>query len=177
MVPRLYQLGIPLMFTKRIFVTSSAINHICTHTIIVLPLSMIYFIVADSKYDVCTQQLCIRFWMECAVLLDYLFLEATAICGISFIWIWEFKTGVRKIEGLTHSPYIFKIIKMILALLKDILGVSWWYFVTRFLVNICNKAILTHVCPILLNCIWVEAPHIVVKLRFLNSGIIKGVRQ
>ena len=162
MVPRLSQLGIPLMYTKRIFVTSAAINLIYKHNIIILLLRIIYFIVAYSKYDVCTQQLCVNLLMACAVLLHCLLVESTSMCSISFIWIWSFEKGVRQIKGLNLFTLYFKTIPIILALLQDMLGVEWWYCVKKNLVGRCDKAIPTWVWPILLHWLCVEATHIVV---------------
>ena len=57
------------------------------------------------------------------------------------------------------------------------LGVEWWYCVSKFLVDRYDKAILTRVSPILLHCLCVEATHIVVYSKFLDSGVMKGVRK
>ena len=107
---------------------------------------MIYFIVAESKYDVFTQRMCVIFLMTCAVLFHCIFLESCYICIISFIWIWYFENGVRQIKGLNSFTLHFKIIRIRLALLKDMLGVGWCYCVEIFLFHSYDKAILTRVC-------------------------------
>ena len=162
MAPRTSRLRKPQMFTKRIFVTYAAINLIYTRNRIILPLGMIYFIVADSKYDVWKQRLRVRFLISWAVLLHCLFVEAKSIFSISFIWIWAFEKGVWKIKGLNLFTFNIKKIWIRLALLKDMLEVEWWYCVPKFLVDHYDKAILTRVSPILLYCLYVEATHILV---------------
>ena len=150
------------MFIKQIFVASATTNLIYTCNIIILLLRIIYFIVVDSKYDVCTQQMCVKFLNACAVLLHCLCVESTHICSIISIWIWAFEKGMQQIKGLNSFTLYFKIIRTILALLQEVLGVGWWYCVVKVPVNSLNKYIITRVCPILLHCLCVEATHIVV---------------
>ena len=150
------------MFTKQIFVASATTNLIYTCNIIILLLRIIYFIVVNSKYDVWTQQMCVKFLNACAVLLHCLCVESTHICSIISIWIWAFEKGMQQIKGLNSFTLYFKIIRIRLSLLQDMLEVEWWYCIAKFLVGRYDKATLTRFCPILLHCLCIEATHIVV---------------